>query len=95
MSPTPQIRTIKQEDPPTAERQHGGNGRNGGDRRLDDRLRNVEIQVAEISIKLETQLGHLATKNEVTKLKVWVLSGVLGGMAIAATIALAVARLFS
>ena len=43
--------------------------------------------------KLDTELGHLATKNDLTAVKVWVLSGVLGGMAIAAGIAVAVARL--
>ena len=79
---------VEQEDPPTTE----SNDRNG-DRGLDGRLRNVEIQLAEIRTKLDTQLDHLATKNEVTKLKVWVLTGVLGGMAIAAGITLGIARL--
>ena len=48
--------------------------------------------LAEIRTKLDTQLKHLATKNELTTLKVWVLSGVLGGMAIAAGIAVAMIR---
>lgn len=51
---------------------------------LEDRLRAVEIDIREI----KTQLKHVATK-------AWILGGVLGGMGIAAGIALAVARLFS
>lgn len=84
----PPLRLIEQEDPPAAEKSHGGNG---GGRGSEDRLRNVEIQLAEIRTKLDTQLDHLATKNELTTLKVWVLSGVLGGMAIAAGIAAGIA----
>ena len=84
----PPLRSIEQEDPPAAEKSHGGNG---GGRGSEDRLRNVEIQLAEIRTKLDTQLDHLATKNELTTLKVWVLGGVLGGMAIAASIAVGIA----
>lgn len=50
--------------------------------------------VPERLIALETELKHLATKTEIQKLKVWVLGGVLGGMALAATIAIAAVRLF-
>ena len=84
----PQLRPVEQEDPPATEKSHGGNG---GGRGSEGRLRNVEIQLAEIRTKLDTQLDHLATKNELTTLKVWVLSGVLGGMAIAAGIAAGIA----
>ena len=91
----PHLRPVEQEDPPATERSHGGNGHNGGGRGSEDRLRNVEIQLAEIRTKLDTQLDHLATKNELTTLKVWVLGGVLGGMAIAASIAVAIIRLLS
>ena len=87
------LRSTEQEDPPATERRHGGNGHNGGGRGSEDRLRNAEIQLAKMETKLDTELGHLATKNDLTAVKVWVLSGVLGGMAIAAGIAVAVARL--
>lgn len=87
----PHLRSVEQEDPPATERSHGGNGHNGGGRGSEDRLRNVEIQLAEIRTRFDTQLNHLATKNELTTLKVWVLSGVLGGMAIAAGIATGIA----
>ena len=86
------LRTVEQEDPPATESRNGGNGHNGGGRGSEDRLRNAEIRLERIETKLDTQLGHLATKNDVTKVKVWVLSGVLGGMAVAAGIAVAVAR---
>ncbi len=38
--------------------------------------------------KLEAHMEHMATKS-------WVLGGVIGGMAVAATVALAAARLFA
>ena len=90
----PALRAVEEEDPPVTERRHGGGGHDGGGGDLEDRLRKVEIQLAEIRTKLDTELSHLATKDELTNLKVWLLSGVLGGMAVAAGIALAVARLF-
>ena len=89
----PTLHAVEEDDPPVTERRHGGNGHDNGGGRLDDRLRNVEIQLAEMRTKLDTELGHLATKDELTKVKVWVLSGVLGGMAIAAGMALAAARI--
>ena len=84
----PHLRSVEQEDPPAIEKSHSGNG---GGRGSEDRLRNVEIQLAEIRTRFDTQLNHLATKHELTTLKVWVLSGVLGGMAIAAGIAAGIA----
>ena len=93
MNQAPQLRSVEQEDPPATERRHDGNGHNGGGRGSEDRLRNAEIQLAKIETKFDTELGHLATKNDLTTVKVWVLSGLLGGMGIAAGIAIAIARL--
>ena len=52
--------------------------------------------------RFETRLDHLATKEDVQKLetrveqvKVWVLAGVLGGMAVAAGLTVAILRLIS
>lgn len=42
---------------------------------------------------LETELKHLATKNDVSGLKIWILSGVIGGMTLAVLVALAIVRL--
>ncbi len=50
---------------------------------LENRLRTVEDRV----LVVETELTHLATKS-------WVLGGVVGGMVLAASLALAVVRLF-
>lgn len=77
---TPKPRLVEQEDPPATEKSGGGNG---GGHRGEDRLRGVEIQLAEIKMKLDTELKHVATK-------AWVLGGVLAGMGVAATIAAAV-----
>ena len=58
-----------------------GGGGGGGD--LGDRLRVVEIRIA----RIETELKHVATK-------AWVLGGILGGMGVAAGIAVALVKLF-
>ena len=44
---------------------------------------------------IETEIKHLATKEDFQKLKVWVLSGVIGGMAIAAGLAVAILKLLT
>ena len=36
---------------------------------------------------IETELKHVATKNDITTLKVWILSGMLGGIGATITIA--------
>ena len=74
------LQVVEQEEPPVTEKTGGGNG-GGGPR--EDRLRGVEIQLAEIKTKLDTELKHVATK-------AWVLGGILAGMGVAATIAAAV-----
>ena len=70
------LQVVEQEEPPVTEKTGGGGPR-------EDRLRGVEIQLAEIKTKLDTELKHVATK-------AWVLGGVLAGMGVAATIAAAV-----
>lgn len=55
----------------------------GGGGGIDDRLRTVEVQLAEV----RTELKHLATR-------AWVLGGVVGGMVTATLITLAVVKLF-
>ena len=52
-------------------------------------------EVYERLTALETHMQYLATKKEVSDLKIWVLSGVLGGMGIAVVIALSIAKLVS
>ena len=65
-----------------------GGGDNG------DRLRNVENRSTGIETRLDTILPHLATKEDIQKIKVWALAGVLGGIALAVTIALAFLKIF-
>ena len=64
----------------------GGDG--GGP---DARLAAVESRLA----ALETRVEYLATKEDIQKIKVWVLGGVLGGSVMAAGLTVAVIRLFS
>ena len=68
-------------DPPDDESGGGGGGGGGGfDRRL---------------TRLETHFQYLATKEDLQKLKVWWLCGIIAGMGLAATIALTFLRLFA
>ena len=60
-----------------------GNSGNGSEKRL----RDVENSLARLEATFNSELKHLATR-------AWVLGGVLGGMGIAATIALLFIRLF-
>ena len=54
------------------------------------------IQSVEDSLLvIETKMEYLATKEDLQKLKVWWLGGIIAGMGLAATIALAVLRIFS
>lgn len=44
--------------------------------------------------RVETLMESVALREDVLKLKLWVLGGVIGGMIIAASLAIAIARLF-
>ena len=65
-------------------------GEDGGGNGHGQRLRTLEIEVAKIATKMES----VATREEVLKLKLWILGGVIGGMVVAATLGFAIARLF-
>ena len=56
--------------------------------KIDERLKSVEIYLAKLDTKFETELKYLATK-------AWILGGLLGGMGMAAMIGIGLARLFS
>lgn len=79
MAQTPRL-AASQEEPRGTEKAAGGNG-NGT--RFEHRLTQLEVRLARIEIKLDTELKHIATR-------AWVLGGVLAGMAVAATIAASV-----
>ena len=61
----------------------GGDSGNG----VENRLRQVENRLTRLETKFDAELKHLATR-------AWVLGGVLGGMGVAAGIALLFIRLF-
>ena len=61
----------------------GGNSGNG----IEKRLRAVENSIVRLETKVDIELKHIATR-------AWVLGGVLGGMGVAATIALIFIKLF-
>lgn len=58
------------------------------------RLKNVEDRLARIETKLETVLPYLATREDIRKIKVWALAGILGGIGLAVTVALAFLKIF-
>ena len=59
----------------------GGNGSGGGDTR--ERL-----------ARLEEKVEHLATKEDIQKIKVWILLGIIGALPISVTMVLLVAKFF-
>lgn len=44
---------------------------------------------------VETHVQYLATKEDIAQVKVWILSGVIGGAVIATGLAIAVIRIFA
>lgn len=82
-------------DPSPAE-----SGSKSGGGRLESRLMRLETHMQYLATredlqKLEIQLQYLATKEDLQKLKVWWLGGIITGMALAATVAIAVLRIFA
>ena len=59
-----------------------GNSGGGNGNDFDSRLRSVEIDLATI----KERTANMATKNDVTMLKVWILGGLLGGIPVAVTV---------
>ena len=54
----------------------------------------MTVSVEERLAAIEALLPHLATKEDLQKLKVWWLGGIIAGMAVAAGIAGAMVRFF-
>lgn len=91
MSANPDFKTPP--DPPAAE-----SGSRGVSDSLESRLTRLETHFQYLATKedlrkIETHLQYFATKEDIQKLKVWWLGGIIGGMGLAATIAIAVLRL--
>lgn len=80
---------------PTSESSGGGGDDGGSDRRLAA----IESRLTALETAFDRELKHLATKEDIQKIKVWVLGGVLGGvlgsMAIAAGIAITLLKVFA
>ena len=58
---------------------------------VDARLRAVEERLA----RLETRMDYMAAKEDIQKLKIWFLGGIMGSVVAAIPIALLVAKVFS
>jgi len=87
---------------PTPESSGGGGDGGGSDRRLaaiESRLTAMETRLTVLETAFDRELKHLATKEDIQKLKVWVLGGVLGGvlgsLAIAAGLAITLLKMFA
>ena len=61
-------------------RQLSGNGGSG-------------LTIPERLVRIETKMENMATKEDIQKIKVWILAGVLGGIGMATLVILALARL--
>lgn len=81
--------------PPTSEPSGGGGG---GDDGSDRRLAAIESRLTALETAFDRELKHLATKEDIQKIKVWVLGGalgsMLGGMAIATGLAITLLKVF-
>ena len=76
---TPPLKLAEKTDEPDAPLDSGGGG--GGKTTLEARV-----------AALETHMHYLATKEDIQKIKVWVLGGLLGGISLAAMLILASIR---
>ena len=55
-------------------------GTDGGDGGIDDRLRALEIQMARIEVQVANLANNVATQNDLSKLKNWILTGLVGAL---------------
>ena len=76
-----QLKAVEQQDEPEVEDGAGGSNGNG------QRLNRIEERLTRMEAKFDAELPHLATK-------AWVLGGVVGGMVVAASLTIAVLKLF-
>ena len=75
----------------------GGNGRNYRLQALEEDVREIKQDLREINSRLsvvEKDLAGIRDRLNHTATKAWVLAGVIGGMVLAASIAVAVLKLF-
>ena len=86
-SPATQKPTLAFPNPTPPGRTEGG----GGD---DSRLRALEEGMARLDERVGAIKEHMAEKNDITSLKVWILGGVLAAIAVGAGIAAAVVKAF-
>ena len=70
----------------------GGDGFGGGG--VDARLRAVETSLSNLQTKMEIELKHLATKQDVESIRTWALKGALWGALAVATLVISVLKLF-
>ena len=79
-------RRASTDDPSRPEPEAAVDSSVGGRREADDRLARLEA-------RFDTEVKYLATKEDIQKVKVWILVGVLGGMIAAAGIAIGILSL--
>ncbi len=80
--------------PTTTGRQVSGRNGGGNGHDVESRLRNLEIQVTRIDERLRGIQENMAKKDDISKLKIWILGGVLGAILAGASIAAAVVKVF-
>lgn len=72
----------------------GGDGNGLGNGEFDNRLRKLEQDHIGLKKDISWIKKTMATKQDISNLKVWILAGVIGGIAIAAGIAATVVKAF-
>ena len=68
-----------------------GTGSNGGGNELGERLSALEAKFESVATKEDIQKVRV----EIQQMKVWILGGVLGGLVVAVSLAIAIVKLFS
>ncbi len=86
----PNLRAVESGEP--SQVPGGTNG--GGSGGIEARLRGLEIQMARIEVRVDNIEANMATKTDISNLKVWILGGVLSGIVLAVTIATIVVKAF-
>lgn len=68
--------------------------RGGGSDSFNDRLRRLEVDMGVVKTEVKNIDRNMATRKDISDLKVWILGGVLGAIPVGVAIAVVIVRAF-
>jgi len=77
---------------PKQDRSYDNNGGSGGD--SDSRLRKLEVDVGKIQERIKGMQENMATKKDISDVKIWILGGVISVIVFSTKIPEIVAKIF-